>query len=127
MNEPQITDLHILYDPQCPACQAYCAHIQKALPNTVTLHSARTESEILQSVTTAGLDIDSGFVVRHGNRLLSGAEAIHTLDRALGNQHWIHRVLFGQLWLARLLYPLLAGGRRILLFINRVPPIRNLK
>ncbi|OYU74621.1 MAG: hypothetical protein CFE32_17175, partial [Alphaproteobacteria bacterium PA3] len=79
MNEPPVNDLQILYDPQCPACKAYCTHIQKTLPNIVTLQSARTDSVLLQIATAAGLNLDEGFVVHHGDTLLSGAEAIHAL------------------------------------------------
>ena len=73
-------DIELVYDKQCPICDFYCQRIdvQESAGKLVRI-DARDDSDIMRDITALGLDIDEGMVVRVGNEIHYGADAIHKL------------------------------------------------
>lgn len=121
----------LVYDAQCPVCHAYCRAIARnGSIQGLKLVDARSQSDAMQEITGRELDIDEGMVVKVGDELHYGAEAIHALA-VLGGPasafERLNRLLFGSRGRARRLYPLLRTGRNLLLKTLRRTRINNLK
>jgi predicted DCC family thiol-disulfide oxidoreductase YuxK len=120
----------LVYDKQCPACDYYCnlARIREAAGELV-LVDARDGGPVMDEITAAGLDIDQGMVLKVGDALYYGADAIHMLALMGTNSGLFNRVThwsFRNRHVARLLYPLLRACRNLLLkFLGRMK-INNL-
>jgi predicted DCC family thiol-disulfide oxidoreductase YuxK len=123
-------DILLVYDDECPACDNYCRMVRiRDTVGTLKLVNARESSEVMQEITRQGLDIDQGMVLKVGDVLYYGSDAIHVLS-LMGSpsgvfnrmNHW----LFRSKTRARLLYPLLRSCRNLLLKILRKTRINNL-
>ena len=83
----------------------------------------------MDEVTTIGLDIDEGMVLKVNDRIFYGSDAIHELALRSSRKGFVNRVAF---WFfrsktaARLLYPVLAACRNLLLKILGRTRINNL-
>ncbi len=123
-------DLMLIYDHQCPVCDAYCRRV-RVRPSEGTLHilDARGPSEIRDEVTRRGLDIDQGMVLQTGQGLYYGAEAIHQLA-LLGTRsdpfNWLNYIVFRSRWAAERIYPVLRFFRNLLLKLLGRTKINNL-
>lgn len=123
-------EILLVYDPQCPVCDAYCRAVRGggSLPG-LQLVSARQGSAVMADITRHGLDIDEGMVLRLDGTLYYGAEAIHALaalDGGAGAFDRLNRWLFGSARRARAVYPLLRAGRNLLLKALRRTRVNNL-
>ena len=124
-------EMLLVYDKQCPACHFYCslARIRKSVGKLV-LVDAREGGAIMDEITAAGLDIDQGMVLKMGDRMYYGADAIHALSLLSTRSGFFNRLAY---WssrskkLSRLLYPLLRGGRNLLLKILGRTKVNNLQ
>ena len=123
-------DILLVYDDECPACDNYCRMVRiRDTVGTLKLVNARESSEVMQEITRQGMDIDQGMVLKVGDVLYYGSDAIHALS-LMGSpsgvfnrlNHW----LFRSKTRARLLYPLLRSCRNLLLKILRKTKINNL-
>lgn len=123
-------DILLVYDDECPACDNYCRMVRiRDTVGTLKLVNARESSEVMQEITRQGLDIDQGMVLKVGDVLYYGSDAIHVLS-LMGSpsgvfnrlNHW----LFRSKGRARLLYPVLRSCRNLLLKILRKTKINNL-
>jgi predicted DCC family thiol-disulfide oxidoreductase YuxK len=123
-------DILLVYDDECPACDNYCRMVRiRETVGTLKLVNARESSEVMQEITRQGLDIDQGMVLKVGDVLYYGSDAIHALS-LMGSpsgvfnrlNHW----LFRSKRRARLLYPLLRSCRNLLLKVLRKTKINNL-
>jgi predicted DCC family thiol-disulfide oxidoreductase YuxK len=130
MTSQEVDTVEILYDRECPVCDAYCTIADvRAEAGKITLIDARKDSELLREVTARSLDIDEGMVVRYRGEIHYGADAIHVL--ALLSPR---KTLFDRLtWLvfrskrrARIVYPVMKAGRNLLLKVLRRTRIGNL-
>jgi predicted DCC family thiol-disulfide oxidoreductase YuxK len=130
MTSPEEDLVEILYDRECPVCDAYCTIADvRAEAGKIRLLDARKDSELLREVTARSLNIDEGMVVRYRGELHYGADAIHVL--ALLSPR---KTLFDRLsWLvfrsksrARVVYPVMKAGRNLLLKILGRTRINNL-
>ncbi|MEO8022000.1 DCC1-like thiol-disulfide oxidoreductase family protein [Polaromonas sp.] len=124
------SDILLVYDDECPACDNYCRMVRiRDTVGTLKLVNARKSSAVMQEITHHGLDIDQGMVLKVGDVLYYGADAIHALS-LMGSpsgvfnrlNHWVFR----SKWRARLLYPLLRSCRNLLLKMLRKTKINNL-
>ena len=91
---------------------------------------ARDDSEIMNEITSLGLDIDEGMVVRVGDEIHYGADAIHELTKLSSEKGFVNtaaRLSFGSRRLARLLYPLFKSLRNLLLKVLGKSRINNLQ
>ena len=124
------TDTFLVYDKKCPACNFYCAlvRIRESVGNLV-LVDAREPSPLMEEITAAELDIDQGMVLKVGDRLYYGADAIHALSIMGTRSGVFNRVTywcFKSKAVSRVLYPILRTGRNLLLKILRKTKINNL-
>lgn len=127
---PPIDDILLVYDKQCPACDYYCtlARIRESAGRLV-LVNARDSGPIMDEITAAGLDIDQGMVLKVGDNLYYGPDAIHVLSLMGTNAGVFNRLThwcFKSRSVARVLYPLLRSCRNLLLKILGKTKINNL-
>lgn len=130
MNGAPSQPIWLLYDKQCPLCHAYCrmARIRDAV-GELRLVDAREQSQLRQQITEQGLDIDQGMVLKLGDQLYYGADAIHALALISSRSGLFNRLnywLFKSRWRAGLLYPALRAVRNMLLKLLRKSRINNL-
>ena len=123
-------EILLVYDKQCPACDKYCQWVDiKQSAGVLRLIDARQSSDVLTEITTQGLDIDQGMVVKAGDQLYYGADAIHALaliSSRSGIFNLINYWVFRSAKASRLLYPSLKMCRNLLLNILGVTKINNL-
>jgi len=120
----------LVYDKQCPACDCYCQMLRiRQSVGELVLVDAREPSGIMGEITAAGLDIDQGMVLKLGDALYYGADAIHLLSLIGSRSGLFNRVnfwLFRSKTIAGYLYPVLRLLRNLLLKILRKSKINNL-
>ena len=124
-------DILLVYDKECPACNYYCnlARIRESVGNLV-LVNARDAGPIMDEITAAGLDIDQGMVLKVGNELFYGSDAIHSLALMSTRSGLFNRMsymLFRSKKVSTLLYPVLRSCRNLLLKALRKSKINNLE
>lgn len=93
------------------------------------LVDAREDSPIMQEITAAGLDIDDGMVLKTGDQLYYGSDAIHALSLISSRSGLFNRLnywMFKSRRASHVLYPMLRFGRAILLKLMRKTKINNL-
>ena len=124
------TDLFLVYDKECPACNYYCklVRVRESVGNLV-LVDARESSSLMNEITEAELDIDQGMVFIVGDRMYYGADAIHALSIMSTRSGVFNRVtywVFKSKVLSSILYPMLRAARNLFLKILRKTKINNL-
>jgi len=124
-------DVWLVYDDQCPVCRTYCqrARIAEA-GGRLRLVDARQPGALMDEITAAGLDIDQGMVLKIGDAMYYGADAMHMLALLSTRAGWFNRVsflFFGTKWGARVFYPIGKAFRNVLLKLLGISYIENLK
>ncbi len=112
-------EILLVYDKQCPLCDAYCRLVRiRRDVGQLRIVDARENSEILREITDNRLDIDQGMVLKMGDRLYYGTDAIHALAlissrSGLFNRfnYWMFRSRRVSAWL----YPVFRFFRNLLL------------
>lgn len=127
MNKDEIL---LVYDKECPACNYYCqiVRIRDSFGN-LRIVDAREDTEILRKITSNGLDIDQGMVLKIGEQLYYGADAIHALSLMSSRSGLFNRLnywVFKTKLIAKFLYPCLRFFRNILLKTLGKTKINNL-
>ena len=127
---PNTQDILLVYDKECPACNYYCnlARIRESVGNLV-LVNARDDSPVMREITAAGLDIDQGMVLKVGDKLYYGSDAIHALSLMSTRSGVFNRLsyfFFRSEKVSAVLYPVLRACRNLLLKILRKSKINNL-
>jgi len=127
MDRPEIL---LVYDKECPACDYYC-QIVRIIESVGELKivDARESSEVMDEITEHGFDIDQGMVLKVGEEIYYGSDAIHVLALISSRSGFFNRVnywLFRSKRLSRILYPLLRFCRNLLLKILKKTKINNL-
>ncbi|MDZ7768089.1 MAG: DCC1-like thiol-disulfide oxidoreductase family protein [Woeseiaceae bacterium] len=125
-----VPEVLVIYDKQCPACDYFCTmvRIRQTVGNLVLI-DARDGGPIMEEITARGLDIDQGMVVKVGNELYYGAEAIHVLALMSSNRGFFNRLAywsFRSKVVSRMLYPALRACRNLLLKMLGKSRINNL-
>jgi len=128
MNTPR--EILLVYDRQCPACEFYCNLVRiREDVGELRLVDAREGGAIMDEITARGLDIDQGMVVKVGEELYYGADAIHVLA-LMGTRRGLFNRLaywsFASRGVARVVYPVLRACRNLLLKLLRRTKINNL-
>ncbi|MEO3878249.1 DCC1-like thiol-disulfide oxidoreductase family protein [Rheinheimera fenheensis] len=120
----------LIYDKDCPACNAYCQLVRiRQSVGELTLINAREDSSILRELTAQGLDIDQGMVLKMGDKLYYGSDAIYMLSLLSSRSGLFNRLnyhLFKSRKVANWLYPVLRACRNMLLKLLRKRKINNL-
>ena len=113
----------ILYDGECPACQSYIrfSRLREAL-GAVDLINAREAPDLVSQYRAQGCEINEGLILdfRDGGKPLCGEEAMTGIAAmSTGSKFFNHlnAAFFQSPRLARIVYPVLAVGRRVLLFL----------
>ena len=124
-------DILLVYDKQCPACDFYCRRIDvDDSAGRIVRVDARDQTAIMAEISELELDIDEGMVLKVGDRLYYGAEAINQLARLSSNKGFFNRfatAIFRSPSVARAFYPILKACRNLLLKILRRRRINNLQ
>lgn len=118
--------LLILYDGACPFCGAYVSLLRLRSMFTVELLSARSDDARVTYFRNSGYRLDEGMLVVIDGIVHVGADAMNVLallSESGGTLNRLQRIVFSRRWLSRLLYPGLRFGRRLMLWIRRVPLI----
>ena len=120
----------LVYDRECPACNAYCqlVNIRESV-GELQIVDAREDSDVMNEITAQGLDIDQGMVLKLGDQLYYGADAIHALALIGSRSGLFNRVnywMFRSKRAATLFYPLLKFLRNLLLKMLGKSKINNL-
>ncbi len=121
----------LVYDKQCPVCDFYCQRVRlRDEAGELRIVDARAPSAIMEEITSAGLDIDQGMVVKHGGVLYYGSDAIHRLALLSERSGWFNR-LSGSVLRSRTrahaLYPVLRFFRNLLLKLLGRTKVNNLR
>lgn len=111
-------------------CESYCQLVRiRESVGELKIVDARERSEALDEITRRGLDIDQGMVLKMGDRLYYGSDAIHALALIGTRSGVFNRInywLFRSRTVSRVLYPVLRFFRNLLLKILGKTKINNL-
>src|SRR5690606_11075971 len=123
-------EILLVYDRECPACNAYCqvVNIRESVGD-LRIVDAREDSEVMREITSQGLDIDQGMVLKMGGQLYYGADAIHALALIGSRSGILNRMnywMFKSKTASSVLYPILRFCRNLLLKILGKTKINNL-
>ena len=125
------SEIMLVYDKECPVCNLYCSMARiRAAAGELRLVNAREPGGVMDEITLRGLDIDQGMVLKVGEELYYGSDAIHALALMSSRSGVFNRLtywVFRSQALARVLYPLLRFGRNLLLKLLGRSKINNLQ
>lgn len=114
--------LEVFYDGSCPLCRNYVQMLRlREAVGPVDLIDARGGDARIAELRRAGCDLNAGMVVRRGDRIWHGGDAVWMLSQLSGRgpMAWLLR----DRRRAAAVYPLLRGGRNLLLRLLRRKPI----
>jgi len=124
------SDIFLVYDKQCPACNYYCSLVRiRESVGSLVLVDAREPSTFMDEITAAELDIDQGMVLIVGDRMYYGVDAIHALSIMGTRSGVFNRVTywcFKSKAVSSVLYPIFRAARNLLLKILGRTKINNL-
>lgn len=127
MSRPEIL---LIYDKECPACNMYCQIVRiRESVGDLKIIDARKKSDVLDEITDRGLDIDQGMVLKMGDQLYFGSDAIHALALISSRSGIFNRFnywMFKSKYISSWLYPMLRFCRNLLLKILGKTKINNL-
>lgn len=120
----------MVYDKECPACDTYCQIVKiRETVGDLKIIDAREKSKVLDEITELGLDIDQGMVLKMGNQLYYGSDAIHALALISSRSGLLNRInywIFKSESVSSRLYPILRLFRNLLLKMLGKTKINNL-
>lgn len=121
----------VVYDNECPFCRSYCAKVRiDEAAGELELIDAREPSPVMDEITSMGLDIDQGMVVKIGDQIHYGSDAIHILALMSTRSGFFNKInfwIFKSKTLSRILYPVLRSCRNLALWLLGIKFIRNLE
>ena len=125
------SEILLVYDKECPVCDAYCQIVRiRETVGDLKLIDARSKSDIMDEITAEGLDIDQGMVLKMGDRLYYGSDAIHVLALISSRSGIFNRFnywIFKSSTISALFYPILRFFRNLLLKLMGKTKINNLE
>ncbi len=120
----------LVYDGDCPACSNYVRTMRvRDAVGDFRLVDAREDTDVMREITAAGLDMDEGMVLKIGDRLYHGSDALHAfalLGSRSGVFNRLNYWMFRSPALARTAYPAMKAGRALLLRLLRKRKLNNL-
>ena len=123
-------EILLVYDKQCPACNSYCQVVRiRETFGELKLVDARESCAVMDEITSQGLDIDQGMVLKMGGQLYYGSDAIHALALISSRSGLFNRLnywIFKSKILSHVLYPILRFFRNLLLKLLGKTKINNL-
>lgn len=128
---PAGDEILLVYDKECPACNNFIRIVRiRESVGQLKLVNAREDTEVMREITAAGLDIDEGMVLKMGDTLHHGSDAMNVLALISSRSGVFNRInywLFKSSRVSGVLYPVLAAGRGLLLKLLRRSRINNLE
>ena len=120
----------LVYDRECPVCNAYCqiVRIRESVGDLIIV-DARENTEVLKEITESGLDVDQGMVLKMGEKLYYGPDAMNALALISSRSGLFNRInyyIFKSESLSEFLYPMLRFWRNLLLKLLGKTKINNL-
>lgn len=121
-------EVRLVYDRECPVCDFYCRRVDLAAGELVRVN-AREPGDLMQEITATGYDVDEGMVLKVGDSLYYGSDAIHELALLSSRKGFCNRIMS---WIFRypraagVLYPPLVACRNLLLKLLGRSRINNL-
>lgn len=123
-------DVVLVYDKECPACDNYVRVMRvRQDVGRFEIVDAREDTPIMREITAAGLDMDDGMVLKMGERLYYGSDAIHALALISSRSGVLNRLnywVFRSKAISAVLYPVLKACRGVLLRLLGRSRINNL-
>ena len=120
----------LIYDQECPVCHSYSKSVRiKESAGELKLINARDKHQVVDEITAMGLDIDQGMILKIGDQLHYGADAINTLaliSRESGVFNKINIWIFKSKRISKVVYPVLRAFRALLLKLLGKTKINNL-
>jgi len=124
-------DIFLVYDSGCPICNLHSKKTEISDEHGhLVLVDAREDSDLMDEISSLGLDIDDGIALKKGTRIYHDVDAIHELAKMssrTGLYNWLLGTVFSSRRLAGVLYPPLKACRTLLLKILRRSRINNLE
>ena len=124
-------EILLVYDKQCPVCDNYCRLVRiRETVGELKLMDARESSAVMDEITSRGLDIDQGMVLKMGEQLYYGSDAIHAVALISSRAGIFNRFnywMFKSRTLSHIFYPILRFFRNLLLKLLRRTKINNLR
>lgn len=121
--------VQIIYDGDCPFCQAFAKMIRLRENYSVELINARDPHALVDDATQRGLDLDEGMIVILGDEFYHGDDAMTRMALMTTKSGLLRRLTkwtFTSPRRSRILYPILRGGRNLALKILGHSQINNL-
>ena len=126
-----VNEVIVVYDDECPFCKNYCKLLRiRRTVASITLIDARKPSAIMAEITSLGLDVDQGMVVKFKDKIYYGSEAICILSCMSTRSNLFNHInflIFGSKKVSKMLYPFLRNCRNLALWVLNIPKINNLK
>lgn len=123
--------VELVYDDKCPLCRTYCKAVSLDNPaESLDLIDARQDSALMRDITARGLDIDDGMVVKLGETLYYGSDAMHQISLRSQRKGWVglmNRLFFRTQRRARLFYNPAKAVRNVILRLLGIELVHNLK
>ena len=123
-------EILLVYDKECPACDNYCQVVRiRESVGELKIVNARESSEVMNEITSMGMDIDQGMVLKMGGQFYYGADAIHALALISSQSGVLNRLnywIFKSKGISHVLYPVLKFFRNLLLKTLGRTKINNL-
>lgn len=110
----------LVYDGDCPFCSRYAAMLRLRDRYDLKLINARGNHPLIDEIKSQGLRLDEGMVLKVDDRYYHGDRCLNLLalmgtDTGLFSR--LTRIVFGSPRTAAILYPVLAAGRHLTLFL----------
>lgn len=126
---PEVGEAWLVYDGDCPFCTRYTHYLRlRQAVGEVRLIDAREGGEVVAMLDRRQVNLDEGMVLILGERCYHGADCLHALALLSSPVDWFNRLnhaLFRRSALARTAYPLLRGGRNLVLRLMGRRPIKG--
>ena len=123
-------EILLVYDKECPACDNYCQIVRiRESVGELKIVNARDSSDVMNEITSMGMDIDQGMVLKMGGQFYYGADAIHALALISSKSGVLNRLnywIFKSKGMSHVLYPVLKFFRNLLLKTLGRTKINNL-
>jgi predicted DCC family thiol-disulfide oxidoreductase YuxK len=114
-------EIILVYDRECPFCHNYSqlVTIRKSV-GTLVMINARDNVPLVQDIKKLGFDLNQGMVVKISEQYYHGADALNILALLSSRSGFFNKLnfwLFKSKLASSLLYPILRGGRNLVLII----------
>jgi predicted DCC family thiol-disulfide oxidoreductase YuxK len=123
--------LTLIYDQECPVCNNYVQMVRiRESIGELELINARGGGELVEKITSKGIDLDQGMVLIVDDVMYCNSDTIHALALISSPSGFLNKFNF---WIfknkkrAYVIYPVLRFFRRVLLMLLGKKKLNNLE